>query len=744
MATIDDLVDQVADLTTATTDLTTTASGQIDRLTAAAAQAAADAGAATGNPLGDYATGLVFNSHNDYTKDDVLYKLKDSVGTPYTTNATTYPTASDDPNLVAWSNVDVLKSIALALNVPREAILNGVAGQVITAGTKYIYDPVDQTTYGIPAGVGAGEVVDSIAAGILQTNVKPYTLIFTSGKIKYASDYGISGSGADESVLLNEMLRDGGMIDLQGLTISIAEPVSASGESIVFLNKGRVLYTGTEYQPYCASLSFKNVTDLAGIALDGAELCAKALQCISPNDARGNCVLTGTKTENAKITATTGALAACLYVAGDYDLVILDEPEANNADHSADLSKSARGINVLQGTGSGARRVVINNPSVSLVTPSNDGDGIVIQSDTSGAEVTINGLSSLNCAKRAIKTQIYKTTINSPIIRRDVVYPPTVGGQVEIDAQRGNIIVNNPTFEYLSADTYPGGGLMTFTPERGAGDTGAPPVLNGGLCIFLDQSNKTIGKIFECQSYVQDDVIKSAVCRDFSFDGKIDFYNPFLIRPLATSVFNKVLVDGLLIKNLYIEEVLSANPAVITSDRSGVGYAFTRGVKVIDCIVSDQQNDIAIVHEETVNVGVTIDISSRNHRILNTPSANIADRPYTQELPQNSALSKDIAMPLNSSLRFTFMYTCSNDPATSSTYIDGIVQMDNGSPGAVIAEFNANKTNALSGSLGVDAVVVGGPYGNEYKITFNKAAGSGTASGRATILLNGGGHVRGQ
>ena len=177
MATIDDLVDQVADLTTATTDLTTTASGQIDRLTVAAAQAAADAGAATGNPLGDYATGLVFNSHNDYTKDDVLYKLKDSVGTPYTTNTATYPLATDDPNLVPWSNVDVLKSIALALNVPREAILNGIAGQEITAEKEYLYNPDDQTTRGIPALNSYPETIVSVSGGALVTSGGSYTLV---------------------------------------------------------------------------------------------------------------------------------------------------------------------------------------------------------------------------------------------------------------------------------------------------------------------------------------------------------------------------------------------------------------------------------------------------------------------------------------------------------------------------------------------------------------------------------------
>ena len=145
-----------------------------------ATQAAADAGSANGNPLGDYANGLTFNSHNDYVSENGLFRLKDSVSTPYTTNTTTYPLATDDPNLAPWSNVDVLKSIALALNVLREAILNGVAGQQITAQTQYLHNPDDQATWGLPSGVGAGEVIVSVVGDQLETDVSSpsaYTLV---------------------------------------------------------------------------------------------------------------------------------------------------------------------------------------------------------------------------------------------------------------------------------------------------------------------------------------------------------------------------------------------------------------------------------------------------------------------------------------------------------------------------------------------------------------------------------------
>ena len=98
-----------------TVDATNTLGAEIEAIgveveaNAVLAQSAADlAGSSTGNPLGNYASGLVFNTNNDYTNDNgSLFRLANGVTPPYVTNATTYPNASDDTaNLVAWSDID--------------------------------------------------------------------------------------------------------------------------------------------------------------------------------------------------------------------------------------------------------------------------------------------------------------------------------------------------------------------------------------------------------------------------------------------------------------------------------------------------------------------------------------------------------------------------------------------------------------------------------------------------------------
>jgi len=93
-----------------------------------------------------------------------------------------------------------LRAIARALNVLEDAILNGVAGQAITAQTQYLYNPADQITWGLPAGVGANEIITSVVGDQLETDVSSpstYTLqpISTRNTIINIKDFGAVGDG---------------------------------------------------------------------------------------------------------------------------------------------------------------------------------------------------------------------------------------------------------------------------------------------------------------------------------------------------------------------------------------------------------------------------------------------------------------------------------------------------------------------------------------------------------------------
>jgi hypothetical protein len=151
-----------------------TVSGYKDAAAASAAQAASDANSANGNPLGAYANGITFNSHNDYVSESGLFRLKESVNTPYTTSTATYPTAADDINLAPWSNVSKRQAIALSLNVPKESVLYSTDTTTPLDNIQFIYAADQQLTYSVPSTVGAGETIVSVVNDVLNTSGGSY------------------------------------------------------------------------------------------------------------------------------------------------------------------------------------------------------------------------------------------------------------------------------------------------------------------------------------------------------------------------------------------------------------------------------------------------------------------------------------------------------------------------------------------------------------------------------------------
>jgi|GEM_PF-2379652 len=126
----------------------------------------------------------------EITSDNQVYTSKSIVGyesalwrtnqaLPYT------PTGSDPtqaPEKDKWLAVAVgeIKAVARSLNVPDDAVIYGLSGQVVTEEAKYLYNPDEQTTYGLPAGVGAGEVIVSVVGDQLETDISSpskYTII---------------------------------------------------------------------------------------------------------------------------------------------------------------------------------------------------------------------------------------------------------------------------------------------------------------------------------------------------------------------------------------------------------------------------------------------------------------------------------------------------------------------------------------------------------------------------------------
>jgi len=132
--------------------------------------------------VGDFADVTKF----EITSDNQVYTSKSIVGfedalwrtnqvLPYTATGSDPAQAPEKDKWLAVA-VGELKTVAIALNKPFNAVEYGKPGVTITATTEFLRNPDDQTTYSIPAGVGDGEVIVSVVGDQLSTDVLTYTL----------------------------------------------------------------------------------------------------------------------------------------------------------------------------------------------------------------------------------------------------------------------------------------------------------------------------------------------------------------------------------------------------------------------------------------------------------------------------------------------------------------------------------------------------------------------------------------
>ena len=158
---------------------------------------------------------------------------------PYTPTGSD-PTQGDE--FGKWLNVEVseLKSIARSLNVPDDAVMYGLPGETINAAKQYIFNPNNQTTYDIPAGVGAGEVVVSVVGSGLVTSGGVYTLtiVTTKNASNNVKDYGAIGDGvADDYNAIKNTLLVGGVIEFeQDKIYSVSQQLKIKSNTTLNLN----------------------------------------------------------------------------------------------------------------------------------------------------------------------------------------------------------------------------------------------------------------------------------------------------------------------------------------------------------------------------------------------------------------------------------------------------------------------------------------------------------------------------
>lgn len=154
-----------------------------------------DAGA--GTPF-SYPVGMIVNhAGKNWVSNDATNTEEPGVGIKWSVHfddwmaftAALYADAGITPNglpdtAIASQRLDAINVLATSRSVNTNLIgtLLAEAGSVVTASTRYVYDPLVGKAYNLPDNVGIGEVVSSVTSTNIVTNIRSYPIASVSGE----------------------------------------------------------------------------------------------------------------------------------------------------------------------------------------------------------------------------------------------------------------------------------------------------------------------------------------------------------------------------------------------------------------------------------------------------------------------------------------------------------------------------------------------------------------------------------
>lgn len=539
-------------------------------------------------------------------------------------------------------------------------------------------------------------------------------------KTTYASSFGFV-EGSDNTSQLTKMLLHKGSLVLDIVGNYPAESITILNNNIAIVGGEGCTFTfsglaDSEFFIKIQTDSADATIDLGVASFDADNKAAKAVYI--ENSVTGKHLQLDIKTYNARQTASTGLAAGAFLNGGFYQV----KSEGFLAENITSLGGSlvSSGLRTSQSGSAVSTFIEINNPTFKNISPSDDGDGVVLAQSypfTVEGEYTINNPKFYNCDKRAVKTQCYKTVVNNPVIERDRTTSVSAG-KIEIDAQYGNATINNPSITYSEGGNAPTA-LFSLNAQRGV-ENGSSTVVNGGYCTVLDDTVE-VTHIALASTFDSNDRIKNAAVTSFNFFGKVG--TPLAIRPLASTTFNDVVVEQVVME-LFIKNVTGTH--FCTIDRSGTGYAYVDGLTIKNCVVGNKQ--IELSDSVTTNVGLNSYYISASENIEDPAGSN--NLYFNESGTVNSAQSFSVNSGLNSSLSYSIMYS-TNAGTNEMMARTGTVLLGASNGQFLDVTSSSRDAAAGGGTLTVSANLVG----SEWDVSFNKSAGVAISSGSLSLVV---------
>jgi len=195
-----------------------------------------------------------------------------------------------------------LIAVARGLNVENDAVVLGVAGQVITVEKKYIYNHVDQNTWGTPTLNSYPENIISVTDNALVTNGGNYKLIpflpRFSNEIS-VKDTGAVGDGVTDDTAAFKATEGYDHVFIPSGEYLVTEEIAYDGKvRITGENKPTTIIRSTIGSGVILSVNSDSVVE--HITIDGVDRAGKDTVALSSTDVMVRCVFNDINIKNVE------------------------------------------------------------------------------------------------------------------------------------------------------------------------------------------------------------------------------------------------------------------------------------------------------------------------------------------------------------------------------------------------------------------------------------------------------------
>jgi len=537
-------------------------------------------------------------------------------------------------------------------------------------------------------------------------------------------DYGVTGSGADESAGLQAALNASGSgVDLNGLTISISSGVSVSYTTPKIIRNGTIKYIGAATE-FAIKVSTTSSLELDSVTFDGNALASK---CCFVEAKSNNAVLNVFRCVflNGKQVNTLG-LAAGLFAYPDtgfvFSNVTVIDCKAWDILSVHTTAPVSRGLFVQD-----AAVINISSCDIRRISPSNDGDGVfVVESAANISNALIQDSYFEDCHKRSIKSQVRNTLVSNVVCRRTTPIAQTTGGQIEIDIQYGGVIDGAKMFYVDGAapnEAIVSGGVLSG-PENGAVVRNIDVVCidpTDVISALVQFSNNTANayKNFVAENIRTNAVIQNAI---------------YLYGGVGNASSTVYVFDDVVIRNLTAAGFNSAtSTALVFITRGATNYVKAK-MRMYGCRVGSDSSKAFSYLDPTPGTTsfLAVDIVEISESLGfdrdNEVGYDTQRKVYTlfKTVAEDATNTLTISIDKPNSVAKVFVsYNQTNDVVGEKLYTEGYCF--NGQTQAFYVETLAgNKSTAATGAISVAA------SGTDIVVT--KTAGSGSDNGRLQII----------